>query len=694
MPGKNKNLTRRFMGRQHSSPGWKLALLAGFVVQLLLILFVTSIGLKQLAATSDNLKTMVDVHMRKLHLAKTMVVSARERTVSLFRMVESADPLERDELSLLYGRNAEDFINARAEFLRLPLSEKERALLEQQGRLTSVAVPIQNRVVDALQADEQGAEALLLREAIPAQNKVLEVLSRLDAETQQLAAAASAKASKAHEVARFWMYTLSGIAMLLGIAASLAAVRYAGRASREREHLATHDALTGLPNRMLFMDRLEQALARSQRRGALAGVLFIDIDRFKLVNDTLGHASGDSLICEVAMRLRNAVRDEDIVARVGGDEFVVVITEADKIGHVLHVVEKIIVRLADPYRIDEREIFSTCSIGVSLYPHDGDSPAALVKNADTAMYHAKKSGRNRFQLYDKAMNAMAEERLQLETDLHYALERGEFEFHYQPQLNIETGRIQTVEALLRWNHPHKGLLRPADFLELLDETGEILNVGRRLLIDACRQAKTWHASGFSELSVAVNVSGKEFWHEALVPNVRTALEVSGLPPQCLQLELTEGIFMQDIDRAVSRILALKQLGVALAIDDFGTGYSSLAHLKRFPFDCLKIDRYFVKDIEEALINEAFIRSILALCQGLHLDAVAEGVENRQQLVRLRHLGCQVVQGELVSGPVAAQRVAALLERDWLVEFGREAQAGQPDPWAIRTADPGPAPVPG
>jgi len=519
------------------------------------------------------------------------------------------------------------------------------------------------------------------------------VLAQLDAETQKVAMAASADAAAAHKDVRFWMHLLAAAALALGLAVALAAIRYAGRTSREREHLTTHDALTGLPNRMLCMDRIEQALARAHRRGSLAGVLFIDVDRFKLVNDTLGHTSGDSLICEVAVRLRNAVRGEDIVARVGGDEFVVVITEAGKVGNILQAAEKIIALLAEPYRIDEREIFSTCSIGVSLYPHDGENAVALVKNADTAMHHAKKSGSNRFQVYDKAMNAMAEERLQLETDLHYALQRGEFTFHYQPQLDVETGRIQSFEALLRWEHPQRGLLRPADFLELLDETGEVVNVGRRLLIEACCEAKGWHLAGHAGLGVAVNVSGKEFWHETLVANVRAALEISGLAPQFLQLELTEGIFMQDTDRAVNRILALKQLGVALAIDDFGTGYSSLAHLKRFPLDCLKIDRYFVKDIEVAIINEAFIRSILALCQGLHLDSVAEGVENVRQLERLHRLGCRVVQGDLISQPVAAQQVGELLTRDWLAELKGEAAAGLGQA-SVRRAGPDPAPVPG
>ncbi|MBN8780090.1 MAG: EAL domain-containing protein [Thiobacillus sp.] len=643
-------------------------LLAGFIVQLFLILFVTTIGLQQLRLTANNLDTVIDVHMRKLSLTKTMMTAARERTLSMFRLSMSHDPFERDQLFVQFNQHGAEFADARMALLGMPLSPREHELIDLQGRLTSIARPMQNRVVDALNSDsDQRAEERVLSSAIPAQNNVLSVLSLLDTETQKLALEASRKAHQAHEVARFWMYLLSGIALLLGMFVAAAVMYYTKRASRERHHLATHDVLTGLPNRMLFMDRLEQSLVRAQRRNTLVGVMFIDLDRFKRVNDTLGHASGDALICEVAQRLRATTRAEDVVARLGGDEFGVVIDVA-RISQVLQVVEKILGVVSEPYRIAERELFSSCSIGVSVYPNDGSDGTSLLKHADTAAFTAKNGGRNRFQLYDAAMNTMAEERLQLETELHYALERDEFLFHYQPKLNLETGRIQGVEALIRWNHPDKGLLSPAVFLELLEESGGIVKVGRTLLRSACFQTASWHAAGFVDLDVAVNISGKEFWHGNLVTDVREALEQSGLPPHALHLELTEGIFMQDVEAAVSLILALKALGVAVAIDDFGTGYSSLAHLKRFPLDILKIDRYFVKDIPHAPINEALIGSILALCRGLKLGTVAEGVENREQLDVLRKLGCQVVQGYFISRPVPADEIAALLDRDWLREF--------------------------
>lgn len=661
------------MRRIRRPTAWKLALLAGFITLLLLIVFVTTIGLQQLRVTTDNLNKVVDVHMRKQTLTKTMVIAARERTMIMLMLTRVADPFERDELLMQFIQHGAQFVTARDALRNLPLNSRERELLEQQRRLTRFTQPIQEQIIDLISADfTHEAADLVLKQAIPAQNNVMHVLSQLDAETNRVALAASRSARKAHEVARFWMYLLSGAALMLGLLVATIVFTYSSRISREREQLATNDALTGLPNRMLFMDRLEQSLVRAQRHGTLVGVMFIDLDRFKRVNDTLGHAGGDQLIREVAKRLRAMARGEDIVARLGGDEFVVVISDVAEIKPILQVVEKMLAVMAAPYHVAGREIFCSCSIGISVYPNDSALSADLLKHADTAMYHAKQSGRNRFQLYDTAMNAMAEERLQLETDLHYALERSEFVFHYQPQLNLASGRIHGVEALIRWQHPDKGLLAPKAFLGILEETGQIVSVGRALLCTACRQTASWHAAGFTGLNVAVNLSGKEFWHDTLVANVRDALTQSGLSPQSLQLELTESIFMQDVDAALDRIRSLKALGIAVSVDDFGTGYSSLAHLKRFPLDVLKIDRYFVKDIHLAPVNEALVSSILALSKGLDLGTVAEGVESRDQLESLRKLGCQVVQGHYISHAVPAEQVITLLGRDWLQEFGQAA----------------------
>ncbi|MBU4500370.1 MAG: EAL domain-containing protein [Gammaproteobacteria bacterium] len=655
--------------RQLRPIAWGAALLAGFITQLLLILFVTLIALQQLGVTTDNLNAVVDVHMRKQNLTKTMLNVARERTLIMLTLTKIGDPFERDDLLTRFNEKGTEYAVARQSLQDMPLSPRERKLITLQQQLIKIAQPIQTQVIDLISAQHNlEAEQIAITRAIPTQNQVLAVLFQLDAETQHVALAASRKAYEAQKVARFWMYLLCGAALLVGVIVAAVVLRYTARISREREHLAIHDALTGLPNRRLLLECLEQALAHARRNKTMIGVLFIDLDNFKRVNDTLGHAVGDQLICHVARRLRAAVRNEDIVARLGGDEFVVVISDVHAASQILHVVDKILAVMVAPYQIAERELFNSCSVGIGVYPTDGTSSSDLLKNADTAMYHAKSSGKNRYHLYDAAMNAMAEEQLQLDTDLHYALERNEFVFHYQPQVNLNSGRTDTVEALIRWNHPDKGLLSPATFLDMLEDTGEILPVGRKLLGTACAQGARWHAAGFNDLTVAINVSSKEFWHQDLLANVHDALDRSGLPPRSLQLELTEGILMGDMDVAVHKILALKAIGVSIAIDDFGTGYSSLAHLKRFPLDVLKIDRYFIKDIRHDSVNEALVISILALCNGLNLDTVAEGVETRSQLDVLRKIGCPVVQGYLISQPVPAEDVMALLQRDWLQEL--------------------------
>ena len=660
------DLTKTSTQRRITRPtAWKLALLAGFVTQLLLIVLVTTFGLRQLGMTTDKLNAVVDVHMRKQNLTKDMVIAARERTLVMFMLTKIEDPFERDELLMQFNNNGSVFVTARQALMRMPLNQRERNLITRQGQLVRYAQPIQEQVIDLISRGAiRDAENLVLSKVIPAQNNVMDVLSQLDSETQQVALAASSKAREAHEVARFWMYSLSGAALLVGLVVAAVVFYFTSRISQERELLATQDVLTNLPNRRLFLDRLEQSIVRAQRRKTLVGIMFIDLDRFKLINDTLGHSYGDLLIREVADRLRQLARAEDTVARLGGDEFVVIISDASEISHITRVAEKMLDVITQPYRLAGREIFCSCSIGITVYPNDGETSTSLLKHADTAMYHAKQHGRNRFQLYDKAMNAMAEERLQLETDLHYALERNEFVFHYQPKLNLESGRIQSLEALIRWRHPEKGLLSPAAFLQILEESGGIVSVGSALMRVACRQAADWHAAGFPDLRVAINVSGKEFWHEGLVQTVKSALSHSGLPAHALQLELTEGIFMEDMEAAIKRTHELKALGITIAIDDFGTGFSSLAHLKRFPLDVLKVDRYFVKDIQYAPVNAAIFNSILALCKGLGLGIIAEGVETREQLEILRKLGCQNVQGYFISRPVPAEQVVPLLERDW------------------------------
>lgn len=655
---------------------WQLSLIAGFVVQLLLILFVTLTGLDQLDATERHMQNVTEESMRKLELSKTMGFLARERTMNLFMVMHTADPFERDAIYLHFEQLANRFVAVRREFLELPLTHTERRLLEEQRRLSRIAVPYQEEAIAlAMAGNKAGAGAILIDQAIPAQNAVLETLVELDGATHQSTQEAIREARSAHDSARLQMYALSGMALIIGIVVAVVVVRLIGRAGREREHMATHDALTGLPNRLLLMGRLEQAIARAQRQNLMVGVMFIDLDRFKLVNDTLGHAAGDELIRQVAARLSRIVRSDDIVARLGGDEFIVVVSDADKVGQIIHVVDKVMESIGQPYRIGEREFFTSASIGIGIYPHDGADTDDLLKNADTAMYHAKELGRNRYQLFDTEMNIKVAQRLELETDMRYGIERGEFRPYYQPQINLSTHRIQVVEVLMRWQHPTRGVLLPAIYLDLLEDTGCIVEVGRKLLREACRQCVSWQAAGQTGLAISANLSSKEFWQEDLCQTVAAILAETTLSPQSLHFELTESILMLDIDQAVDKIKELKRIGVRLAVDDFGTGYSSLAHLKHFPVDTLKIDRYFVKDIDRQSTDAAITQAILALSESLGLETVIEGVESMAQLNVLHDIGCDTVQGFLFSEPVPGEAMSALFERDWAAEIAQGRPAG-------------------
>jgi diguanylate cyclase (GGDEF)-like protein/PAS domain S-box-containing protein len=434
------------------------------------------------------------------------------------------------------------------------------------------------------------------------------------------------------------------------------------RAEEQIKALAYHDALTGLPNRRLFGDRLAMAVAQAHRSRQRLAVLFLDLDRFKVINDSLGHGLGDRLLQEVAGRLQQALREGDTVARQGGDEFTLLLPAVHLALDVAKVAEKLLETLREPFRLEERELFVTASAGIALYPDDGADPETLIRNADTAMYRAKDQGRDTYQLYTAAMNATALERLALESSLRRALSQGELELHYQPLLELATGRVHGVEALLRWRHPERGLILPAEFVPLAELTGLILPIGPWVLRTACAQVRRWQESGSHGLGLAVNISTRQFQQADLVAEVRRALQDSGLPPHSLDLEVTESHAMQDAESATETLRALKALGVRLSIDDFGVGHSSLGYLKRLPIDTLKIDRSFVRDIDSDPDDAAIVTAVLALARTLKLQVVAEGVENEEQLAFLRGLGCDRMQGNLFSPALPAEECASLLAR--------------------------------
>jgi len=432
----------------------------------------------------------------------------------------------------------------------------------------------------------------------------------------------------------------------------------ARRQAEERiRHLANYDELTGLYNRSMFSHRLGHALAQARRTDKPLAILFLDLDRFKNINDTLGHAAGDSVLREVAKRLGECLRESDTVGRLGGDEFVVLLEAMLQPMHSAAVAQKLLAAVARPFTFEGQEFHLTASIGISTYPADSKETESLLRNADIAMYRAKEQGKNNYQFYSAQMNVHTLERLALESSLRHALERNEFVLYYQPKIDIGSRRITGMEALLRWQHPSKGLVPPMQFIPLAEETGLIVAIGEWVLRTACTQNKSWRAQGLPPLRVAVNLSARQFSHENLLQDVEKVLNETGLDPAALELEITESMVMRSPERTTILLNKLKTTGISISIDDFGTGYSSLSYLKRFPIDSVKIDRSFIKELPQDGEDAAITQAIIAMAHGLGLKVIAEGVETGEQVGFLRAHGCDEVQGYYFSKPVPAQEFA-------------------------------------
>ncbi len=433
-------------------------------------------------------------------------------------------------------------------------------------------------------------------------------------------------------------------------------LRYAIERKRTEQHihqLANYDRLTQLPNRDLCQDRLRQAIAQASRQNTLVALLFFDLDRFKVINETLGHGHGDQLLQHVAQRMKSSLRETDTVGRLGGDEFVVILTGLTDTSDAARVAQNILNTLVRPITLDNHEIFVTTSIGISLYPNDAKDVEGLTQNADAAMYRAKEQGRNHYQFYTLDMNAKALERLNLENDLRHALERDEFLLHYQPLLDLTSQQIVGFEVLLRWDHTDLGFISPVDFIPIAEETGLIMPIGEWVLNAACQQAKQWQDQGFKNANIAVNLSNRQFAQENMLDTVTKALDSCGLEPEHLELEITESCVMENPEEAIIVLRQLNDMGVRISIDDFGTGYSSLSYLKRFPLDTLKIDRSFVNDITDDTDGAAIVEAILAMAHSLRLKVVAEGVETSEQMAFLEDHKCDMIQGYLLSKPLPA-----------------------------------------
>jgi diguanylate cyclase (GGDEF)-like protein len=426
-------------------------------------------------------------------------------------------------------------------------------------------------------------------------------------------------------------------------------------------HVAHHDALTDLPNRMLLQDRLSQAIDVARRQGSQLAVMFLDLDRFKHINDSLGHAVGDELLVSVARRLVGCVRQSDTVSRQGGDEFLMLLTDIEHAQQAALFAQKIITALTVPHHIGQQDLHVTVSLGISIYPDDGLDAQTLIKSADTAMYHAKDNGRDNYKFFRAEMNARAVKRQALESGLRHALERHEFVLHYQPKINLRSGAIVGVEALIRWQHPTLGMLLPAEFLSIAEGCGLILPMGRWVLREACQQAQVWRQAGLPPITIAVNTSALEFRAKDFINHVRETLESTGLEACHLELELTESVLMRDVDSTYTVLNALVRLGVKLAIDDFGTGYSSLSYLRKFPINTLKIDPSFLAQMSDNPDDATLVSAMISMGRSLRQRVIAEGVETKEQFEFLLAQQCDEGQGHYFGRPVLAPVLTQLLQ---------------------------------
>lgn len=441
----------------------------------------------------------------------------------------------------------------------------------------------------------------------------------------------------------------------------------------ELDHLAHHDTLTGLPNRVLLYDRLAQAISLAQRSGKQFAVLFMDLDGFKHINDSLGHSVGDELLRSVGKRLLGCVRQSDTICRQGGDEFVALITDIDHAEDAALSVQKMLAAIALPHHIDHHDLHISASIGISIYPADGKDAEALIKQADTAMYHAKEKGRKTYAFFEPKMTARAVARQSTEASLRRALDREEFLLHYQPQIDLQSGGIVGLEALVRWQHPERGLLAPAEFVPIAEDSGLILRLGRWVLEDACRQARAWQDMGLPPLAISVNTSAIEFRARDFLVSLREILKETGLQPEYLELELTESVLMRNLSSTDSVLHELSDMGVHLAVDDFGTGYSSLSYLRRFPIDTLKIDSSFINNLTHSAHEASLVSAIISMGKSLGQRVIAEGVETAEQAAFLLEQHCDEGQGFYYARPMPAAALVPLLRAGLAVKPGSSTE---------------------
>jgi diguanylate cyclase (GGDEF)-like protein len=608
---------------------------------------------------SQYVRTRSEPNYLAYQRAIDVMLGDRQARVELEKHVPD---LEKARIGFLRGRiHADDIdgmIHSFRAFRQLPLVNEAVDKWTKADSLVDELIAIGTKVRAAPPESAQEADAML-RE-----------IARLDTALTPLGHEFSALLGEAQRRTKTLL-----LGMLLGTAAVLLMLVWllSQRMLKQSHAMQTamrqralSDELTGLPNRAMFVDALERALMTASRHQQQLSVLFLDLDRFKLINDTLGHVAGDRVLQEVAARLKQHVRAGDLVARLGGDEFVVLVQAHGDYAEIAGIAQKLLSVLEATYHVETATVELTASIGISSYPNDGIGRDELIKNADIAMYQAKDQGRNNFQFYAAPLNKLTVQRLDFEARLRHALQRNELVLHYQPIVDLQTGYVASFEALLRWNDPVLGMLQPTDFIPLAEETGLITTIGQWALEQACLQAREWHDEGLSQLRIAVNMSARQFHHRGIVEGLERALKIANLDARFVDLEITESMMMRDQVQTDALLRSLKQTGAGIVIDDFGTGYSSLAQMKRFPADSIKIDRSFIDDCAGDLASMAIVQAITAMSRSLHLTVVAEGVATEDQLRTLLALGCNQAQGYYFSKPVKAEEVPALARRMWSI----------------------------
>ncbi len=626
----------------------------GFALVLLLMITSTAVGLWRLADANQRMRQIVDQANVSNELVYRMKDALRERAILMHTITLLKDRFDQEDVLLKYAQYGSRFVEARTRLLEIATDADSLAVLDHMRQLTVQAQPLAAQAIEmALKGKQTAAQELIRQRVNGAQNAILLDVSKLQHIQQERLAVAVNEVESGYWWTRLWMLLLGAIASTLGIGTAVFVMRTTRRQAGMLQHQAMYDALTDLPNRTLWADRLELMLRLAAREKHSFAMLLIDLNRFKEINDTLGHAVGDEVLRQAAARWRTCLRESDTIARLGGDEFAMLLPTANTVEGAIEVARKVLQAMSSPLTIGQRKLDVSLSIGVALYPAHGETSELLQRRADSAMYTAKRT-QSGYRVFSEDLSADDEGRLTMQSDLKRAIDAAEFFLHYQPKIDLGQGQVTGVEALVRWQHPEQGLIMPDRFIPVAEKTGLIKPLTNAILEMALKQCRAWQLSGL-DLTVAVNISAISVQDPDFPAQINRLLAHHQLPPSRLELEVTESAVMTDPVRAIDCIRRLSESGILVSIDDFGTGYSSMTNLKDFMVAKIKIDRSFVKDMASRHSDDVIVRSTIELGHNLGLKVVAEGVEDEAAWERLKSLGCDSAQGYYMSRPISAEK---------------------------------------